>query len=206
MRTRLIALGSLIVLTLVAGLAAPASATRSSAATVLRGQAKVTLETYDYCGSGGGRRLAGRTTYRSAAEFRTGPRKAYGGRVERNPFNWQFHVGTIGSTGSFQLGSAAVANPPGVLLGYWSSTYDRSSGRFAGELVASHTDKGTALNTLFGEEVLIPCRPSLGTIPMVYALQRGSRVSGVITGSGARLTLTGATGEGFYAFRVDFSA
>lgn len=206
MRTRLIALGSLIVLALVTGSAGPAAATGSSTGTIVRGQARVTLESHDYCGAGGSRRLAGRTTYRVPAEFRTGPRKAFGGLVERNPFNWTLHVGSIGATGSFQLGSAAVAKPPGVLLNYWSSTYNRSNGRFGGRMVASHADKGTAYNTFFGQQNLIPCRPGLGTIPMVYALRPGSRISGVVTRGGARLTLTGSTGEGSYAFRVDFSA
>jgi hypothetical protein len=205
MRIRFIAAGFTIILALVTESAGPAAAA-TSAATVVRGQAQVTLESYDYCGGGGSRRFAGRTTYRVPAEFRTGPRKSFGGLAERNPFSWTMHIGPIGSTGSFQLASAAVAKPPGVLLNYWTSTYNRSSGRFSGRLVTSHADKATAYNTFFGQQYLIACRPSLGTIPMVYALRPGSRINGVVTGRGARLTLTGSTGEGFYAFRVDFSA
>ncbi|MFC4589259.1 hypothetical protein [Sphaerisporangium corydalis] len=206
MRNRLITLGALITLTLATGLATPAAAAaQSAAAKVFRGRATVTLESYDYCGSGGGRRLTGRTTYRTSAQFSTGPRKSYGGYVERNPFTWLFYAGSIGSTGSFQLGSAAVAKPPGVLLGYWTSTYS-ASGRFSGRLVATHSDKATTYNTFYGQQALIPCRDGLGSIPMVYALKTGARITGVIGGSGARLTLTGSTNEGFYAFRVVFTA
>ncbi|MEV7966192.1 hypothetical protein AB0O34_09435 [Sphaerisporangium sp. NPDC088356] len=205
MKKRLITLGALIALSLVTALVAPASAAKASTAKVFRGRATVILESYDYCGNGGGRRLTGRTSYRTSAQFSTGPRKTYGGYVERNPFTWLFYVGSIGATGSFQVGSAAVAKPPGVLLNYWTSSYS-GSGRFSGRLVASHTDKATTYNTFFGQQDLIPCRSGLGTIPMVYALQTGTRISGTIGSSGARLTLTGATNEGFYAFRVDFSA
>ncbi|MFG1875330.1 hypothetical protein ACGFIV_10875 [Sphaerisporangium sp. NPDC049003] len=202
MKKRLITLGTLIALSLVTALVAPASAARASAAKVFRGRATVTLESYDYCGSGGGR-LTGRTSYTTSAQFSTGPRKTYGGYIERNPFTWLFYVGSIGATGSFQVGWAAVAKPPGVLLNYWTSSY--SGGRFSGRLVASHADKSTTYNTFFGQQDLIPCRSGLGTIPMVYALQTGTRISGTIGSSRARLTLTGATNEGFYAFRVDFS-
>ncbi|WP_424529595.1 hypothetical protein ACOZ38_08785 [Sphaerisporangium viridialbum] len=204
MTKRPILLGTLIALSLVTALVAPASAAHASSANVYRGRATVTLESYDYCGSGGGRRLTGRTSYRSAAQFSTGPRKTYGGYVERNPFTWLFYVGNIGATGSFQVGSAAVAKPPGVLLNYWTSSY--SSGRFTGRLVASHSDKATTYNTFFGQQDLIPCRSGLGTIPMTYALQAGTRISGTIGSGGAHLTMTGGTNEGFYAFRVVFSA
>ena len=205
MRRRLTTLGALMVLG-IAALTGPAWAERTSAARVFRGRATVTLESYEPCGTGGGFRLAGRTTYQAAAQFGTGPRKSYGGFAERNPFTWLFYVGAIGATGSFQLGSAAVANPPGVLLGYWSSTYDRGSGRFDGRLIATHTDKATAYNSFFGRQDLIACRPSLGQIPMVSALGVGSRITGVIAGGHARLTLTGRTADARYAYRVTFSS
>jgi hypothetical protein len=205
MGKRLITLGALLALALVTVSTGSASAARAAAGKVYRGTATVYLESYDYCGSGGGRTLTGRTSYRAAAQFSTGPRQSYGGFVERNPFHWLFYVGSIGSTGSFQLGSSAVAKPPGVLLNYWSTTYG-DGGRFAGQLVGTHSDKATTYNTFFGVQNLISCRPSLGTIPMTYAIQAGTRISGTLTSGGARLTLTGATHEGRFAFRVVFSA
>ncbi|MEU7882473.1 hypothetical protein [Microbispora bryophytorum] len=192
----------------------PAAGAQSALRTY-RGTATVVVDSYDYCGGplSGERRFIGTSRYKMAARFVTGPRKSAAGRVERNPFYWEFYVGNIGAVGSFQLGSAHVvtasardlggnARDPRLLLGYWVTS--RSGTSWSGKLVDSHRAEGATFNHFYGEKTIVPCR-NLGTSPFLYAVNAGATVSGRVSSGSAAFTVSGSTYGDNYRFRITFS-
>ncbi|WP_169949386.1 hypothetical protein [Microbispora sp. H11081] len=202
-------------LTAVLALALPTGPAGAQTGKTYRGTASVVVDVYDYCGGqfGGNRRFVGTSRYRAAAQLITGTRQSAGRQVERNPFHWEFYVGKIGAVGSFQLGSSTIVtasgrdiagNPrdPRLLLGYWVT--GRSGASWSGKLVDDHRAEGASFNHFWAQTPLVPCR-DLGSIVNLHSLKEGATISGRVSSGGAAFTIRGATYDGLYRFRIDFS-
>ncbi|WP_093174166.1 hypothetical protein [Sinosporangium album] len=199
----------------VLALALPTGPAGAQAAKAYRGTASVVVDTYDYCGGkfGGDLRFAGTSRYRAAARLITSARQSTGGRIERNPFHWEFYVGKIGAVGSFQLGSSTIVTSSGrdiagnlrdprLLLGYWVT--GRSGTSWSGKLVDDHRGEGASFNHFWAQTPLVPCR-NLGSIVNLHSFKEGATISGRVSSGGAAFTVRGATYDGLYRFRIDFS-
>ncbi|WP_405394034.1 hypothetical protein [Microbispora hainanensis] len=218
MKTRKFRLAAAAVsMTAVLGVVVPSgpAAGAQSALRIYRGTATVVVDVYDYCGGPlwGEHRFVGTSRYKAAAKFVTGPRKSAAGRVERNPFYWEFYVGDIGALGSFQFGSAHVVTAsardlggnvrdPKLLLGYWVTS--RSGTSWSGKLVDSHRAEGATFNHFYGEKTIVPCR-DLGTSRFLYAVNAGATVSGRVSSGSAAFTIRGSTYGDNYRFRITFN-
>lgn len=172
------------------------------------GTAKVTVTTYDYCGGqfGGERRLLGTQTYSTQGELVLERPADDGSETESNPFDLSFFAGSAGGNGSFMLKSAQVYQAGSTLmLQYWS--LDGNASSFSGELGQSHAAEGAVVNQFWVSNLLVACRPSMGTLPpMPLEIQQGSRLSGHADGSSSDLSFRGQTVDGLYEFSVEFSS
>ena len=132
-----------------------------------------------------------------------GARQTDGDAVEQNPYSLSL-ASQQGYEGAITLASASVFTTPEtarkVLLTYWSlrATGDQVSGR----LVESHKDEAAVLNVLSTSSPLVPCRPSLGTIPQELTIHEGATLSGSISSSRASLRIVGVSYDATREFVV----
>ncbi|MFE9093503.1 hypothetical protein [Streptomyces sp. NPDC007264] len=179
------------------------------------GTAEISADVYDYCGTGGSRRLAESKSYSMSATLDLSRPREGGGETEDNPFSLLFAAGQPAEVGAVSFWSSAVStgssqdlagNPrdPNLLLTYWHLEWD--DGALSGRLTDPHTEQGVALNLLNWPSLIVPCRTDLGTLPGGYphALAAGTTLKGEVDGGGASLTAQGGSGDGQVEFRLDF--
>ena len=65
------------------------------------------------------------------------------------------------------------------------------------------SQEALAYNGLTVAQTLIPCRPNMGTIPMIAAMAEGTQLQGSLTRSGAAFTVAGRSTDGLYEFRIE---
>ncbi|MGI5134175.1 MULTISPECIES: hypothetical protein [unclassified Streptomyces] len=180
------------------------------------GRADVSVDVYDYCGSGGSRRLADSKTYSMNATLNLARPRTGGGETEDNPFSLLLAVGQPSEAGAVSFWSSAVStvssqdlagNPrdPNLLLTYWHLEW--TDGELSGRLTDPHTEQAVTLNLVNWPSLIVACRPDLGALPGGYphAVAAGTTLRGKLDGDSASLTAQGGSGDSLLKFRFDFT-
>ncbi len=71
------------------------------------------------------------------------------------------------------------------------------------DLQEDDAEEALAYNGLTVAQMLIPCRPNTGTIPMIAAMAEGTQLRGSMTRAGAAFTVAGRSTDGLYEFRIE---
>jgi hypothetical protein len=175
---------------------------------VYSGDATITISTYDYCDlNTGGRHFVGEQSYTAAATMVVSDPISDGeGGAEQNPIHFTLQSDQQTAIGAFSLTSAQVFTTPQtdrqVALTYWSTTYDSTDGNLQAQLVEDNIESAAAYNLVNVEQQLVPCRPQLGTIPMVAAMAEGAQLDGTLDDSDAVIELVATSTDGLYDFRM----
>ncbi|WP_405396228.1 hypothetical protein [Microbispora hainanensis] len=72
----------------------------------------------------------------------------------------------------------------------------------SGRLVDTHQDEKKEINDFTGENPLVPCRPELGMINMLYAIAKGATMEGKLGNGKADLRIKASTRNGLFAFSL----
>jgi len=170
------------------------------------GTMQIELAYYDYCQTlDGNLGYAGSATYQMPAEVYLNPPAAHGGLQERSPFNL-IAASQLGNEGSLLLVSAQVVTDPtdgrSALIDYWD--IDQSGDQVDGVL----TDRwpGLVLNTIDTTQLLVPCRPELGSFPMSDSIAEGAQLSGSIGDGGVHLEVLAQSYDREVRFRAVIDA
>lgn len=183
----------------VAAVVLPALPARAEA--TLQGTATLTVITYDFCGPGGQRRAADRSTYQLPAHVAI----AAPGPGDTNPFAFFLAAGPAGGLGSIELHSALVATATSgrLLLTYWRLGSDGTN--ISGVLADPHEREAAAANLFNAAQLLVPCRPELGALPpWPRALAAGSQLQGRVADSHADISVAGSTTDGLTDIALRF--
>ncbi|MEU7695912.1 MULTISPECIES: hypothetical protein [Microbispora] len=172
---------------------------------VYQGMAEIALTSYDYCKARFDRHANGRKRYTMPATLIISAPKGQGTTRDGNPFSFDIQIGKLGTAGSLWLISAVEFAPskPGRsarVLTYWRITY--ADGTLSGRLVDTHQDEKKEINDFTGENPLVPCRPELGMINMLYAIAKGATMEGKLGNGKADLRIKASTRNGLFAFSL----
>ena len=173
-----------------------------AAPAALPGTATLTVTSYDFCGPGAQRRMAGSTTYQLPAQVEI----AAAGNGDTNPFSFFLSAGNAGALGSVELHSALVATATSgrVLLTYWRLSSDGRN--ISGVLVDPHLNEAAAANLFNEYRLLIPCRPELGQLPpWPGPLAAGTQMHGSVVNGHADISVTGSTTDGMADVALHFA-
>jgi hypothetical protein len=149
---------------------------------------RIKIAYYDYCQTyDGNLEYAGSAEYEMDAEVFVNPPAEQDGVRERSPFN--LLVGSeTGVEGTIQLWSALVltdvSDGRSVLFDYWD--IDREGDDLSGVL----TDRWAGLptyNYIEATQLLVPCRPELGTLVQRDAIAEGAELTGTLTDDGVTI-------------------
>jgi hypothetical protein len=177
---------------------------------VYTGQASITIESYGYCGFAAEPQLLGRQTYTAPATLTTsGPVSDGDGGAETNPIHFTLQTDQQYGTGAFAVTTGQVATTPEsgrrLSVQYWTTEYDSATGALAGVLTEDHREEALAYNAVQVEQLLIPCRPSLGTIPMAASMAEGTQLAGALDADGGTVEIAGQSHDGLTRFHVSTS-
>jgi len=162
------------------------------------GTSTVAVDYYDFCGAGATRRYIGTRRYQQAVTMIVTDRAA----GDPNPYRFSLATNLQG-TGEGQFGVNSALITPQYRLVYWTFT-TAPNGRLTGTLVNSHRQEAAAVNLLYTNTPLIPCR-DLGGFVNALAIAENARLAGTLTTAAATLTITGATTDSQRIFRTDIS-
>ena len=126
-----------------------------------------------------------------------------------NPLDLKLLQPTVSASnapGAIALASALLFNAtsPSLILEYWSLSLN--GGTLSGTLINDHRAEAAAFNLLAITDQLVPCRPELGTIPMVAPLAVGTRLTATLSATTVTLHLEGNVLRGDRAFSADIVA
>jgi hypothetical protein len=112
-------------------------------------------------------------------------------------------------TGSWSVSTGLVATTPEtgrqLAVQYWTETYDPSTGELAATLTEDHVEEALAYNLVGVEQLVVPCQPQMGTIPMVAAMGEGTRLAGTLDGTQASIEIEGASSDQLTQFHITAS-
>ncbi|MDN5858051.1 MAG: hypothetical protein L0H84_05455 [Pseudonocardia sp.] len=188
-------------------LAGTATATAASSQVVFRGEAEITLRSYGYCGSGGQPVPIAEGTATAPVTLVVGdPADDGTGGRETNDLHVTLQTDEQASPGAWAITTGLVATTPQsgrpVAVQYWGLAYDGSTGEISGTLQEDHAEEALVYNGLAVARLLIPCRPNMGTIPMIAAMAEGAQLQGILTRTGAKFAIAGRSSDGLYEFRI----
>jgi hypothetical protein len=151
------------------------------------GTMAIEIAYYDYCQTfDGNLGYAGTQTYEMPVEVFLNPPAELDGRTERSPFNL-IVTSQLGVEGALVLMSGQVATDQqdgrSVLIDYWD--IDQDGDDFSGVL----TDRwpGLVFNTISTNQLLVPCRPELGSFALSDPVAEGAGLEGTLTDDGILL-------------------
>lgn len=193
------------------GLSAPptgdSAPSRSSSSRDYAGTMQLEIAYYDYCQTyDGNLGYAGSAEYGMEVEVFIGPPAEHEGVRERSPFN--LLVGSeTGREGTIQLWSAQVltdvSDSDSVLFDYWDIS--RQGDEVSGVL----TDRWAGLppyNYIEGSQLLVPCRPELGTLVQRDSIAEGTELTGTVTADRVELEVVAQSLDRESRFRAVIEA
>jgi hypothetical protein len=168
---------------------------------VYRGSVTTTIDYYDFCGPGFGRRFLGRESYQAGVIVTVGRTLTDGQRVENNPLRLRIE-GRATRFGPSLISSSVVRTPftgRRHLLVYWGLR--RQGPQLTGTLANTHASEGAAANQLraYGPPSTVGAGCGVG-IGWVYELGAGATLSGGLTATSANLTIRGQSRDGLRVF------
>jgi hypothetical protein len=192
------------------GLALAGSASAAEGELVYAGQAEITVAQYGYCGFSSEPAPIGQRTFTAPVTLVVAdPAADSDGGAEQNPVHFTLQTDQQGPTGAWSITTGLVATTPttgrDLAVQYWTDEYDPASGRLAARLTDDHVEEALAYNLVNVEQLLVPCRPELGTIPMVAAMGEGSELAGTLDTDGASLEISGVSSDQLTQYHITTS-
>lgn len=176
-----------------------------------QGRFSITLEVWNYCGSGTGDlelTLADTYTLEESFSFSTSaPAEVSDGARESNPFSVSAGTNpddpgrlTLSLFSAALLTVQSTPNEP-YLQQYWDLAYDE--GVVTGELIDDGRELGAAFNGFFDEDPLVPCQPQSGTIVKPYTMAEQTTLVAQLRDDDMSLTVQGRSFDEARRFRIE---
>jgi hypothetical protein len=193
--------------TVALGLVGAGTASAAGDEFVYNGTAEITVAQYGYCGFSSEPAPIGQRSFTAPVTLVVGdPAADSDGGAEQNPVHFTVQTDQQGPTGAWSVTTGLVATTPDtgrdLAVQYWTNEYDPETGRLAGRLTNDHKEEALAYNLVNVEQLLVPCRPELGTIPMVAAMGEGTELAGTLDADQASIEIAGVSSDGLTQYHI----
>ncbi len=177
---------------------------------VYTGQAEITVAQFGYCGFSSEPAPIGQRSFTAPVTLVVADQAADSdGGAEQNPVHFTFQTDQQGPTGAWSITTGLVATTPttgrDLAVQYWTDEYDPATGRLTARLTDDHVEESLAYNLVNVEQLLVPCRPELGTIPMVAAMGEGSELVGTLDTDEAAIEVKGVSSDQLTQYHITTS-